>query len=134
MTFLSSDDTHFRVHRKNLEANSEGLSPPDGTTSGADEVIPLSETAEVLELLFQYMYPQRQPDLTEVPFDVISAMAEAAEKYQVFSAMGHGSTMMQFVISINPDMLIIELISLAPPTQTTRSRFCCTQRSMAILS
>lgn len=97
VTFISSDGTLFKVHQRNLAVTSEGFSPPDETSSAAKDVIPLSETAKVLELLFQFMYPQRQPDLTDVPFDLISALAEAAEKYQVFSAMGQCSTMMRCV-------------------------------------
>lgn len=64
---------------------SEGFPGDDLATQ--NEVVQLSETAAALELLFQYMYRQRQPDLSCVPFETLAQLAEAAEKYQVFSAI-----------------------------------------------
>ncbi|KZP11907.1 hypothetical protein FIBSPDRAFT_1050434 [Athelia psychrophila] len=86
MTFESCDHVLFRVHRKNLDSTSEGFSPPSGTTA-SNEIVQLSERAEILNLLFQYAYPQRPPDLTSIPFEVFTGLAEAAEKYQMFAAM-----------------------------------------------
>lgn len=86
ITFESCDHVLFKVHRKNLEVTSEGFSPPSGTIA-THEVIPLIERAEVLDLLFQYMYPQRLPDLASVPFAILADLAEAAEKYQLYVAM-----------------------------------------------
>ncbi|KAF7976514.1 hypothetical protein HWV62_6327 [Athelia sp. TMB] len=86
MTFRSCDGTLFKVHRKNLETSSEGFSPPPGTSS-RDEIVSLTENRDTLDLLFQYIYPQRQPDLAEIDFKQLAELSEAAEKYQVFSAM-----------------------------------------------
>ncbi|KZP04199.1 hypothetical protein FIBSPDRAFT_799760 [Athelia psychrophila] len=86
VTFESCDHVLFRVHRKNLEITSEGFSPPSGTITSNDSV-QLSERAEILDLLFQYTYPQRPPDLTLIRFEVFADLAEAAEKYQMFGAM-----------------------------------------------
>jgi hypothetical protein len=47
----------------------------------------LSETSVTLELLFQFVYPQRLPALVGESFSTIAALADAAEKYEVFSAM-----------------------------------------------
>jgi hypothetical protein len=33
------------------------------------------------------MYPRNHPDLEDVPFEDLAAVAEAVEKYQVFPAM-----------------------------------------------
>lgn len=52
-----------------------------------EEIASLSEKSATLEILFQYMYPQRQPDLEVVEFEVLKDLAEAAEKYQVFPAL-----------------------------------------------
>jgi len=41
----------------------------------------------VLDLLLQYMHRQRQPDLGDVDFQTLAELAEAAEKYEVYSAM-----------------------------------------------
>nr|GAT54404.1 predicted protein [Mycena chlorophos] len=103
--FRSSDNTLFRIHSKNLETHAEGfpptafsaasnsrLAPNIAGSSSSDpaagmEVVELTERAETLELLFQFIYPQRQPDLTTLAFPVLADLAEAAEKYQVFAAL-----------------------------------------------
>ena len=51
-------------------------------------------------LLFQFMYPQRQPNLKQLEFRTLSALAEAAEKYQVFSALDICSVYMRFVVAV----------------------------------
>ena len=86
LTFRSRDGILFKVHRNNLAAHSEGFSPPPGTTS-QDEFVALLENGDTLDLLFQFMSPQRQPDLAGIMFMKLAELAEAAEKYQVFSAM-----------------------------------------------
>ncbi|KZP29131.1 hypothetical protein FIBSPDRAFT_851977 [Athelia psychrophila] len=86
VTFRSCDGILFRVHRNNLKTSSEGFSPPDGTSS-QNEIVPLTEDGATLDLLFQYIYPQRQPDLTKISFKQLAGLAEAAEKYQVYAAM-----------------------------------------------
>ncbi|KAF7968825.1 hypothetical protein HWV62_29226 [Athelia sp. TMB] len=87
LTFRSCDGMVFKVHRNNLIAHSEGFSPPPNTDS-QDEIVPLIESGDTLELLFQFMYPQKQPDLKKMEFKQLAELAEAAEKYQVFAAMG----------------------------------------------
>lgn len=64
---------------------SEGFSAPDTTKS--NETTPLAETAEILELLFQYCYPQRGPSLKSLPFQILNDFTEAVEKYQVYMAL-----------------------------------------------
>lgn len=68
------------------------LPTPKGELNGPPKLsdatlIVVPETASTLELLFQYMYPQAQPDISELDFDVLLALAEAAEKYFVYSAL-----------------------------------------------
>ncbi|THV04273.1 hypothetical protein K435DRAFT_714731 [Dendrothele bispora CBS 962.96] len=62
----------------------------DNTSSPtqSSEIVHLSESSAVLDLMFQYMYLQPQPDLRKVDFDVVKDLAEAVEKYCVYSAMG----------------------------------------------
>lgn len=96
--FKSSDNVHFKVHRINLQVASQGFSAPDNTLeSSLEEVVDLQENSDVLNLLFQYMYPQRQPDLKIIKFSLLLKLAEAAEKYQVFSAMQSCNLLMQCV-------------------------------------
>ncbi|KAJ6620399.1 hypothetical protein B0H10DRAFT_1774586, partial [Mycena sp. CBHHK59/15] len=87
IAFRSSDQVIFRLHIKNLETHSDGFPPSAFCAPGSNEVVDLSEPAATLDLLFQYMYPWRQPDLNTVEFPLLADLSEAAEKYQVYSAM-----------------------------------------------
>ena len=85
VTFESTDCIRFFLHRKNLEAHTGAFPAPEFETKG--EITPLTEPANVLRILFQFVYPRRQPDLECMDFEVVAAVSEAAEKYEVFSAM-----------------------------------------------
>ena len=98
MTFRSCDGTLFKIHRKNLESCSEGFSPPSGISS-RDEIVSLTENGDTLDLLFQYIYPQRHPDLAKIDFKQLAELAEAAEKYQVFATMTVCNIYMTYVVS-----------------------------------
>ncbi|KAF8728410.1 hypothetical protein AX14_006685, partial [Amanita brunnescens Koide BX004] len=67
----------------------------------------MSERSEVLVLLFTFMYPERQPNLTKVGFRVLADLAEAAEKFEVYSAMATCYTHMAAEIEKYPlDILV----------------------------
>ncbi|KAF8986311.1 hypothetical protein BDQ17DRAFT_1289695 [Cyathus striatus] len=86
VVFRSSDNVLFSIHRKNLETHT-GAFPPAEFTADEKEVVTLQESSETLDLLFQFIYPQRHPSLSDSAFEVLDHLAEAAEKYEVFSAM-----------------------------------------------
>lgn len=94
ITYISSDKIRFRIHAINLKGRTEGLSPPEGMSY--KEPVHLSEPATILRLLFQFLYPNpsgvHQPSTvfsldSDIDFDLLKGLAEAAEKYQVFPAM-----------------------------------------------
>jgi hypothetical protein len=85
LTVQSSDGVLFKVSSKDLQAYMGALPSADVLRPG-DETIHLAETSEVLELLFQYTRPQRQPNLTGLPFSILASLAEAVEKYEVYPA------------------------------------------------
>ncbi|KAJ7496457.1 hypothetical protein FB451DRAFT_1455566, partial [Mycena latifolia] len=89
ITIASCDGVLFKVHRKNLEVHSDIFADAGDAThpDASDAVVMLSETSSVLELLFQYMHRQLPPDLQEVEFANCAGLAEAAEKYWVYSAL-----------------------------------------------
>ncbi|KAF8328977.1 hypothetical protein F5887DRAFT_131777 [Amanita rubescens] len=93
ITFQSVDGIMYRIHRKNLECSS-GAFPAAEFESKKDEVVPMPEHSEVLDLLFTFMYPERQPNLKKISFRVLADLAEAAEKYEVFSAIATCNTHM----------------------------------------
>ncbi|KAJ7307078.1 hypothetical protein DFH08DRAFT_758006 [Mycena albidolilacea] len=89
----SSDGVLHAAHSKNLEMYGEGF-PPSALVSvsrGGDtaqpEVVQMTEQSDIIELLLKYMHLQRQPDLSRHKFDTLAGLAEAAEKYLVYSAM-----------------------------------------------
>ena len=64
--------------------------------------------------MFSFLYPQRHPDLEDVEFDVVAAVAEAAEKYEVFPALNTCRRRMRFVQFI---VLILNVVftEIVPP-------------------
>ncbi|KAK0482056.1 hypothetical protein EDD18DRAFT_1201833 [Armillaria luteobubalina] len=108
ITLKSCDDVLFRVHRVNLEMHSQVFADAGGSTiPKQQEVVPLTERAEVLELMLQYMYLQHQPDLRNVKFEVLKDLAEAVEKYEIYSAMGVCAQKMKESIAEHPlDVLL----------------------------
>ena len=64
---------------------SEGFSAP--FTQASDEIVQLSETEDILELLFQFCYPKRPPSLQSLDFETLSRLAEAVEKYQIYNTL-----------------------------------------------
>jgi hypothetical protein len=85
----------FHIHRMNLATNTGGF-PPEGFLT-LDEEVELTETSVVLEILFQFIYPRKHPSLVGIAFATLSKVAEAAEKYQVFSAMNVCEIRMRYV-------------------------------------
>lgn len=83
---LSSDGVLFKLHRRNLGLRTEGFPDVDTTIPVQDEVVLLEEKASTLELLFQFVYPRRQPDLTKLEANELALLSEAAEKYNINSA------------------------------------------------
>jgi hypothetical protein len=83
--YKASDDAQvFSVNRLHLLAYSSALPK---TPSTRDSPILLTESSSSLALLFGFMAPKRQPDLSSVAFDILDPLAVAAEKYRVYPAM-----------------------------------------------
>ncbi|KDR80797.1 hypothetical protein GALMADRAFT_1107674 [Galerina marginata CBS 339.88] len=92
----SSDGIEFDLHRTLLEAYTGAFPGPELDTGG--EVLQLTETGNVLKILFEFVYPQRHPDLEDKDFDLIAAVAEAVGKYEVYSAINTCNTRMRFFL------------------------------------
>ncbi|KAF8976807.1 hypothetical protein BDQ17DRAFT_1339490 [Cyathus striatus] len=86
VVFKSSDGVLFSLHKKNLDLNTGGF--PSADFKDNNEVIELTEESDVLELLFQFVYPRQPPILSYLPFETVNALAQAAEKYVVYPAIG----------------------------------------------
>ncbi|KAG6906583.1 hypothetical protein DXG01_013069 [Tephrocybe rancida] len=85
----SSDGVRFAAHAQNLERFSEGFPPASFTSSSSSTspVVQLEEKSQVVELLLQFMHLKPQPDIEAIPFPILEELANAVEKYLIFSAM-----------------------------------------------
>jgi len=81
----SVDGVLFGTHQSNLEHYSEGF--PFAASTVVEDVVPFEQRADVLRLMLKYVHNTRQPDLSDIPFLVLSSLAEAVEKYLIYSAM-----------------------------------------------
>jgi len=104
ITFRSSDDVLFKLHGKFLEATSARLSTfAAKTMPELDNQVPLDETSDVLEIIFQFVYlpgegsNHQQPSIVDMDPDLFFAVAGAAEKYAIFGAMSVVTLHMQYV-------------------------------------
>ena len=95
ITLESIDGITFGAHQKNLEFFSEGF-PVAGSTV-ATEVVQLQENADVLRIMLKFMHNARIPELKNIQFSTIAPLAEAVEKYMIFSAMEVCRAYMEFV-------------------------------------
>lgn len=77
----------FQIHSKNLECTCGGFAPHGFAQDNEKELIVLSEDAATLEILFRFVYPREHPELDDIKFDLLLKVAEAAQKYLVFSAL-----------------------------------------------
>lgn len=85
----------FRLDRISILACSEAHTFQ--IESNSDAPIALPETSTTLGLLFQFTSRGALPDLKPISFDVLEALAAAAEKYRVNPAMDACRYYMRFV-------------------------------------
>lgn len=86
----SSDQVRIGAHAANLEQWSEAFPPADSVskpTDGQPEIVDLTEDAETLKTLLQCMHKAQYPDIPTLDGEKLFALAHAAEKYRVHSAM-----------------------------------------------
>ena len=82
----SQDGVQFGAHSSELAVFSDAF-PVVGSGIVITEVVKMSENSDVVELLLQLMHRQPWTRLDKIPFDLLYRLAEAAEKYCIFSIM-----------------------------------------------
>ncbi|KAF9472920.1 hypothetical protein BDN70DRAFT_424489 [Pholiota conissans] len=93
ITFISSDHVLFKVHSAYLSLNSMSFVPVGDHIFVEAEPVALQEPSDVLEIIFQFIEPPtesrnfRQPDVDDLLRGLFFRVAEAAEKYVVYSAI-----------------------------------------------
>lgn len=84
--FVSRDNMTFHIERAKLERAAE-FAPPSSVHSSPTEPVRLDDDSVTLELLFRFVYCEVYINLDAESFLVVAELAEAAEKYMVYSAM-----------------------------------------------
>jgi hypothetical protein len=102
ITLRSSDGMLFKFFRKNLEVHSGVFADAGAFEASSKEIVDLSETSEILELFLQLMSHQEPPNLMSLEFNILASLAEAVEKYQVFSAMAICDVCMRIALPHHP--------------------------------
>jgi hypothetical protein len=106
ITIESSDGVLFELYERNLKmglGKLEFIKP-----NNENQIVHLSEDSVILELLFQFCYPDRHPDLENLPFTTLSRLAEAVEKYNVFSGIPICKIRMKYSLSVFSFAPVIE--------------------------
>ncbi|KAJ3760781.1 hypothetical protein EV360DRAFT_80841 [Lentinula raphanica] len=86
VTFRSSDGIVFRIDQWRLEFMASGF--PLDISCRPDEVVALDEDSRSLEILFTFLYPDRDiPDIGALPFDKLVKLLKAADKYAFLPAL-----------------------------------------------
>ncbi|KIM41092.1 hypothetical protein M413DRAFT_159119 [Hebeloma cylindrosporum] len=85
IVLVSSDGHRFGTHRRNL-GDFTGVFPVDIAPVNGEDVPMPDLDSKALALFLQYVHHHRQPDLSGVPFKSLFQLAEAVEKYDVYSA------------------------------------------------
>jgi hypothetical protein len=87
ITLQSSDGVLFKFYKKQLEAHSGAFAGAGAfAVSPTNEPVDLTEPSEIVDLLLQLMELQEPPDLESLQFQTLALLAEAVEKYDVFSS------------------------------------------------
>jgi hypothetical protein len=85
LVLVSSDGHRFGAHTKNL-GEFTGSFPLHLPPANGEEVQMPDVDFKALPLFLRYVHHHRQPDLSNVPFTTLRQLAEAVEKYDVYSA------------------------------------------------
>ncbi|KAF5392382.1 hypothetical protein D9757_001503 [Collybiopsis confluens] len=104
----SSDMVDFTMNKNNLEFFTGSFPSADACAESGDP-IPLIESSKILQLLFEFVEQKPPPTLDGISFDDLLRLAEAAEKYIVYSALTICKIKLREFISSNP----VEILTLA---------------------
>ncbi|TFK70765.1 hypothetical protein BDN72DRAFT_896213 [Pluteus cervinus] len=83
----TSDAQYFGTHLQNLESHADGFPPASLGKRKRVNHMDIEEDSEVTSLMLHLMHKQPQPDLRQTPISILVRLAEAAEKYLIYSAM-----------------------------------------------
>lgn len=144
ITFRSCDNVIFKVHSVILKFASDvfsGMVSMPSSANSVNDIILLSESSQILEVLFDSIYPRRRTllRLEEFQFPFIFKLIDAAEKYDIFDIIGltkqmvvrralSGSALEHYAIASRHQWLdvIVHISRFIPPPQTENPAQRCT--------
>ncbi|KAJ3772066.1 hypothetical protein FB446DRAFT_704161 [Lentinula raphanica] len=101
LVLQSQDGIRFGAHSTNLAAFSDAF-PVIGSGIIANEVVKMTERADVVLLLLQLTHRQRWMRSDRIPFGLLQGLAEAAEKFFIPAIMEMCRVQMQAAVSKHP--------------------------------
>ncbi|KAI5886309.1 uncharacterized protein SCHCODRAFT_02517410 [Schizophyllum commune H4-8] len=105
VVFRSSDKVLFNIHHTNLRAVTDGPFAEYFPSTPADAA-DLTEDSQVLDIMFQFVYPGNLPLLDGVTPELLFSVAEAAEKYRVAPAMALCHLQIRRISDITEDCVL----------------------------
>jgi hypothetical protein len=87
MNVKTGDGNILGAHSENLGALSRSFPQPAAVPGASLPVTTVNEDSDVVELMLKFMHYMPFPDLSELPIDLLTRLADAAEKYEIYSAM-----------------------------------------------
>ncbi|KAJ3571739.1 hypothetical protein NP233_g3551 [Leucocoprinus birnbaumii] len=105
LVFRSSDEQYLQLRRRDIDAHTRALIPP--TWSSDTLVIELPEPIAVLRVLFSFIGARTHPSLLTEEFDSLAAIAKAAEKYKVYSAINICAERMRAYGNRHPKLVLL---------------------------
>ncbi|KAJ3816285.1 hypothetical protein F5880DRAFT_1619527, partial [Lentinula raphanica] len=106
VSIRSSDGVIFRIDQWRLEFLTEGF--PLDISCRPDEVVVLEEDSDTLEMLFTFLFPNRDiPDIGALPFNPLVKLLRAADKYAFLSATELSLSHLQKYVQTWPMYILI---------------------------
>ena len=89
ITVRSTDGVFLYLHRKNLQAITKAFDTSEflASSESGEDAVSLPERADILEIVFSFIYPNRHPNLRGLDFERLMQIRDAVEKYKIYSAM-----------------------------------------------
>ncbi|KAH9479312.1 hypothetical protein JR316_0007901 [Psilocybe cubensis] len=124
----SADGVIFELHRAMLSAHTGSF--PGSEIEVAGEPVKLTESADVLRICFDFIYPKRHPDLEDVEdFELLAAVAEAVGKYEIFSAVNTCNTRLRAFLPSHPIEIFVIAVKHDHPRLMNEAAHCLARSS-----
>ncbi|TFK70750.1 hypothetical protein BDN72DRAFT_958592 [Pluteus cervinus] len=98
----TSDAKYFGAHLQNLENYAHGFPPVSFGKRKRTNFLEVEEDSEVVSLMLHFVHNLPQPDLRKIEMDILVRLAEAVEKYLMYSVMNTCRIVMEMRVREDP--------------------------------